>query len=85
MTKTNIKSRVVKRIRKGIFKIIKIFIFILKSKLLLSKVVIGLSSRENDNFSVFLPFVEDSDKLVYCTFYAHFDLLQLSQRYSFLK
>ena len=31
--KTNIKSRVVERIRKGIFKIIDIFISILKSKL----------------------------------------------------
>ena len=27
---------------------------------------VGLSSREN-NFSVFLPFVENSDKLFYCT------------------
>ena len=37
-TKTTIKSGIVERIRKGIFKVIKIFIFILKSKLLLSKV-----------------------------------------------
>ena len=34
------KSRIAERARKGIFKIINIFVFILKSKVLLSKVVI---------------------------------------------
>ena len=36
---------------------------------------VGLSSRENNNFSVFLPFVEDSDKLVYCTFLCLFQFV----------
>ena len=42
----NIKSRIVETNRRkleiGVFKIIKIFIFILKSKLLLSKVVVQI-------------------------------------------
>ena len=69
-TKNNIKSEILERIRKGIFKIIKIFIFILKSKLPHLKLTFkfGSSGSENNNFSVFFPFVEDSDKLVYCAF-----------------
>ena len=48
----------------------KIFIFILKSKLPHLKLTfkVGSSGSENNNFPVFFPFVEDSDKLVYCAF-----------------
>ena len=45
---------------------------------------VRLWSRENNIFSVFLPFVEDSDKLVYCTFLCLFRFVT-TQRYSFLQ
>ena len=85
-TKINIKPRIVERIRKGIFKIIKIFIFILKSKLH-SKLVfkVGLLSKKNNSFSVFCNLLRIQTNLFIVHFYAHIDLLQLSQKYPFLQ
>ena len=75
------------RSRKGIFKITK-FSYSYKKKLL-SKLSfkIGLSSRKNNNFSVFCHLLRHLTNLFIVHFYAHIntDLLQLSQRYLLLQ
>ena len=78
-TKTNTKSRIVKRIRKDIFKTIKTFIFILTSELL-SKLAfkVRLLSEENNNFSVFCHLQRILTNLCIVHFHAHINLLQLS-------
>ena len=92
-TKTNIKSGIVERIRKDIFRIIKILIFILKWKLLFCKqgchlkltFQVGLPSRENNNFSFFCHLLRILANLFIVNFYPHINLLQPSQRYPFLQ
>ena len=44
---------------------------------------VGLWSRENDNFSVFVLFFEDSDKVVYCTFLCPFRFVTATSKIPF--
>ena len=84
-TKTNIKSKIVERIRKGIFKMIKIHIHIkikaaFKGYHLKLAFKVGLSNRENDNFSVFCHLLKILANLFIVHFYAHIQFVTTTSK-----